>query len=81
MMHGDPLSASAAYKRFGRLKAKMELEENQRKARKPRVKSEKPRVKSEKPKGKSESPKKEGLNKARKIKVEPEIKDEDEWIF
>jgi hypothetical protein len=35
MMHGQPLSTSAARNRFGRLKAKMELQEKQVKARKP----------------------------------------------
>jgi hypothetical protein len=73
MLHGEPLSASAASQRLGRLKAKMELLEKPTNARKPPVKKESPKKRGSSPR-KEMSP-----NKGKKVKVE--IKEEDDWIF
>jgi hypothetical protein len=66
-LHGQPLTTGAASKRFGRLKAKMDLQEQEKKGKKVDIK---------------ETPKKRGLkqeiedekpNKGKKVKTDPEI--------
>jgi hypothetical protein len=66
-LHGQPLTTGAASKRFGRLKAKMDLQEQEKKGKKVDI---------------EETPKKRGLkqeiedekpNKGKKVKTDPEI--------
>jgi hypothetical protein len=72
MVHDQPLSGSAASKRFGRLKVKMDLQEQEKKGKKVEMK---------------ETPKKRGLKKefqdespinGKKVKTDPEVKNEEE---
>lgn len=73
MLHGEPLSVSAASQRLVRLKAKLELLEKPTNAGKPPVKTASPKKRGSSP-GKELSP-----NKGKKVKVE--IKEEEDRFF
>ena len=70
-IHGQPLTGGAASQRFGRLKAKMDLQEQEKKEKKVDIK------KTPKKRGLKQEIEDERPNKGKKIKTEPKVEHEE----